>query len=189
MEQLTLFEQFNVQNKELIEQLKAQLESLELKSSVQSIAIERWKTVLINAEEALKDLASVFEDAEILENAKIDIAEMVTRVMVNHDEYFMTPRISSKQVRENQKNTIPTVLNLFDEPLPSPTDNVTILSAKQIEIILGELTEAELAEFTAKNGISATKLNSIAKNLANRNLTHVTLSTLINLVKPMLRAV
>lgn len=188
--QLSLFEQFNVQNKDMIEQLKAQLEGLELKASVQDIAITRWKTVLTNAEEALKDLASVFEDAEVLENAKQDIAVMVDRVMNNHDEYFMTPRISSKTVRDEQKNTAQVItMPLFEETLPSPNDSITILTSKQIEVILSELSQEQLADFATKNGVNSSKLNTIAKNMANRNLTYVSLSTLINLVKPMLKAV
>lgn len=189
MTQLSLFEQFNVDNRTQIEQLKAQLEGLELKASVQDIAITRWKTVLTNAEEALKDLASVFEDAEVLDNAKGDIAQLVDRIMANHDEYFMTPRISSKTVRDEQKTTAQVIaMPLFDEPLPSPTDAVTILTAKQIELILSELSNEQLTDFATKNGINSQRLGTIAKNLANRNLTYVSLTTLINLVRPLLSA-
>ena len=187
MTQLSLFEQFNVDNRTQIEQLKAQLEGLELKASVQDIAITRWKTVLTNAEEALKDLASVFEDAEVLDNAKGDIAELVDRVMKNHDEYFMTPRISSKTVRDEQKTTGTVIaMPLFDDPLPSPNDSITILTSKQIEVILSDLSQEQLSDFATKNGVNSSKLSTIAKNLANRNLTYVSLTTLINLVKPSL---
>ena len=189
MTQLSLFEQFNIGNRTQIEQLKAQLEGLELKASVQDIAITRWKTVLTNAEEALKDLASVFDDAEVLDNAKGDISELVGRIMSNHDEYFMTPRISSKSVRDEQKNTAQVItMPLFDEPLPSPNDSITVLTAKQIELILSELSNEQLIDFATKNGINSQRLGTIAKNLANRNLTYVSLTTLINLVKPLLSA-
>lgn len=188
--QLSLFDQFNVQNKEMIESLKAQLEGLELKASVQDIAITRWKTALINAEEALKDLASVFENVNILDNAKLDIGAIVDKVQGSHEEYFMTPRISSQTVREEQKGTAQVItMPWFEESLPNINDSVTILSAKQIEVILNELGYDELTEFASKNGVNSNKLSTIAKNMANRNLTYVSLSTLINLVKPMLKAV
>ena len=187
MNQLSLFEQFNVDNRTQIEQLRTQLEQLELKASVQETAIGRWKAVLIQAEEALKDIASVFEDSEVLFQANEDIGLMVQNIADKHDEYFMTARIASKDVREKQKGMVTSQLAL-ETAMPSPNDNLTILTQKQIEVILGELNEYELVEFSNKNGINAHTINGIARNLAKRNLTYVGLNMLINMIKPLLTA-
>lgn len=185
MNQLSLFEQFNVDNRTQIEQLRTQLEQLELKASVQETAIGRWKAVLIQAEEALKDIASVFEDSEVLSQANEDISLMVQNIADKHDEYFMTARIASKDVREKQKGVATNHLAL-ETAMPSPNDNITVLTQKQIEVILGELNEYELSEFANKNGINASTLNGIARNLAKRELTYVGLNILVNMIKPLL---
>lgn len=188
MNQLSLFEQFNVDNRTQIEQLRTQLEQLELKASVQETAIGRWKSVLIQAEEALKDIASVFEDSEVLFQANEDISLMVQNIADNHNEYFMTARIASKDVREKQKASQQFNVPLLEVAMPSPNDNITVLTQKQIEVILGDLNEYELSEFANKNGINAHTLNGIARNLAKRELTYVGLNMLINMIKPLLVA-
>lgn len=172
-----------VQMQQMILNLQSEVRTLNQQHKAQETLTKEWNNTVKTVTKQFKDACSVYGTPEAIEDMLNDVKVIAEEVKNNFESHAQSDRFLNQETAEIEDEIVDNVIPLISatEELPSPDDNETILTPKQVEKIIEPLTEDTLKQLKSMFNISGkvTRLNSIAYPIAKHNLTHSKLSRLI----------
>lgn len=173
------------QMQQMMLNLQSEVRSLSQQHKAQETLTKEWSGTQKTIEKQLKDACSVYNSPDAIDDMVSDIVAIAESVKENFDSHSESDRFLNQETAEYEDETVnDNVIPMIAESvsLPEKDDNITILTSKQIEIILEPLTEETLKQLKGMFNISnkITRINSMAMAIAKNGLTHSKLSRLIN---------
>jgi DNA repair exonuclease SbcCD ATPase subunit len=182
---------------ESIQQLQLQLESLNKKfteatkiANAQANLTKQWKEAIAPLKGLLQKACRVYGDPDAINEMVQDIQDLADLVVDNFQNH---------QSEENEfvdKVEIPEADNILPasddeveivepEKMPSPGDDITILTEKQASELISHLDKTQIKKLAVLNDLgTSTAVRSIAKKLVEHGFTRYRLESNLSLIVP-----